>query len=196
MKCHRPVAGYQDFWQNYPGAITFGLCTSTEVWRVWTAATDGGTTWESGGRQLHIQTPSSHRVTSLKILLKQKTNQKTTSQRIWGESSRVLVQTRNMPRTILGTWNPVVDYCWLCNLSRGNSSTKSSYTCAGKVEDILPACEIRKFSVHFFTFWLCSVTIDTLCAHVPWRECCFNPVSLWGSLNKTRLSSCRNVSYA
>lgn len=196
MKRHEPAVGYQDFWGNYPGAIALSLCTSTEVWWVWTTATDGRTPWESGVQQLHIQTPSSHRVTSLKILLKGKTNQKTTSQSIWGQSLWALVRMRNLPRTTLGTWSPVVDYCWLCKLSGGNSSTKSPYMCAGKVEDILPACEARKFSIPSFTFWLHSVTIDTLCACVPWRECCFIPVSLWGSLNKTRPSFCCSVSYA
>lgn len=143
MKCHGPAVRYQDFWGNYPWAIALGLCTSTEVWRVWTTATER-TPWESAGQQLHIQTPLSHTVSSLKILLKEKTNQKTTLQSIWDQSLWVLVQRRNSVRTILGTCNPVADYCWLCKLPRGNSSTKSPYMCAGKVEDILPACEKKK----------------------------------------------------
>jgi len=67
-----------------------------------------------GGQQLHTQTPPSHRVISFKTLLKGKTTQKTTLQSIWGQSLWVLVWMRNLSLTMLGTWNPVVDHCWLC----------------------------------------------------------------------------------
>lgn len=65
-----------------------------------------------------------------------------------------------------------------------------------RLRTLIPACEIRKFSVQSFTFGLHSITNDKLCASVPWCKCCFNPVSLWGSLNKTRPSFCCSVSHA
>lgn len=162
MKRHRPVVGYQDVWGNYPGAIAHGRCMSTETWQSESQPVRAKPHWGSGGHQLHIQTPPCYQVTSLKILLKGTKPRKQPHGVIGIKACRCWYEW-----TILCTWTPVVDYCWLWKLSTGNSSMRSPCTCAGKVEDVLLACEITKCSTLLpFGFILLPLPH---CACVPWH---------------------------
>lgn len=158
MKCHRAVVGYQDFWGNYPGAIAHGRCMSTETRQVWTTANKDKDTMRIWGESApHWNTPIPSSNFSQNTSEGDK-NQKTTPWSNWDQSLEVLVW---MNHTVYSkaSGGPLL----VVKLSTGNNTMRSPCTCVGKVEDVLPACEITKCSTHSFTFWLHSPTIATLC---------------------------------
>lgn len=156
MQCHGTVVGYCNFWGNHCGAAAFGLCTSTGTW----GNTGGRAPWDPGGHPLHVPTLSFHKVISLKILPKRKTKSKNILTDHLGPKPDGFERMRNLPRIILPTWDPVVDDCWLCKLSRGNSSIKSSHVSAGKAEHTFPAAknEHLGYNSQSFGFILFSLT--------------------------------------
>lgn len=126
------------------------------------------THWVSGGHQLHIQTPPSYQITSLKILLKG-------------------TKTRKQPHRVTGIkacrcwyeWEPHQEpYCVLetqwwttagCASHLQVTAAWEALEHVLEVEDVIPTCEITKCSTRSFTFWLHSPTTATLCACDPWH---------------------------